>query len=240
MTVLPEGFDILHIVAVAFLALSWVAYAPLLAAFARGTLNSQLDDVRKHWIGISIIRENRTFDAVLLGHIINSVAFFGSATLIVLAGLVGTLASVSKIHEIIVQLPLVAEMGVELFALKLLVIVFLMTVSFFSFTYSLRKLIYTIALVGGLPETADDRPGRDVMIDTAATVLTEAVRSFNSGIRGYYYAVSAMFLFIGPIPCIAATAIVMFMLFYRQTSTSTANAIERYVDALGSYRNHPK
>ncbi|MDJ0947089.1 MAG: DUF599 family protein [Kiloniellales bacterium] len=134
---LSADLDLLHIAAVALLAAAWAGYTPLLAAFARGTLNVQLGVVRTRWIAISLGRENKTFDAVMLGHIIHSVAFFGSATLIVLAALVGTLASVTSVHGIVVDLPMIDAMSLELFALKLAVIFCLLLVSFFSFTRSL-------------------------------------------------------------------------------------------------------
>ncbi len=35
------------------------------------------------------------------------------------------------------------------------------------------------------------------MGEATARVLTEAVRSINSGIRGFYYSIAALFLFTG-------------------------------------------
>ncbi len=233
---LPADLDLLHIAAIALLAAAWAGYTPLLAAFARGSLNVQLGVVRTRWIAISLGRENKTFDAVMLGHIINSVAFFGSATLIVLAALVGTVASVTSVHGVVTELPFIYPMSRELFALKLAVVLCLLLVSFFSFTYALRKLIYTVALAGGLPEAeiqeVPESGARHDMVEATGTVLTEAVKSFNSGIRGYYFAVAALFLFLGPIPCMAATAVVMALLVYRQIGTRTARAIGRYVTAM--------
>ncbi len=229
---MPSDFDTLHMAAVAFLIAAWATYAPLLGRFARGTLNAQLGLVRRRWVELSMRRENRTFDAVMLGHVINSVAFFGSATLIVLAGAVGVLANAGRVHELVMTLPFVAEMSLELFAVKVLVIGMLLTISFFSFTYALRKFVYTVALLGGLPEPAEEHPHQDALIGAAAMVLSEAVRSFNSGIRGYYYSVAALFLFVIPVSCMAATGIVIVMLFYRQTSTRTAKTIDGYVDKL--------
>jgi len=44
---------------------------------------------------LNTARDHRTFDAVLLGHISNSMSIFGSATLLVLAGLLGMLDRMS-------------------------------------------------------------------------------------------------------------------------------------------------
>ena len=70
------------------------------------------------------------------------------------------------------------------------------------------------------------------MGEQSAVVLTEAVRSINTGIRGFYYAVAALFLFAGPYACIAATLAITALLYYRQLFSPTAVAIAKYVDVL--------
>jgi uncharacterized membrane protein len=229
---LPLDLTSLHLVAFALLFAAWWLYSPILSLFGRGTLNAQLGIVRLRWMRLSTQRAQRPFDAILLNQIINSVAFFGSASLIVLAALLGTFANVSSVHAVLSQLHFVAPMSIELLAANLSVVVLILGISFFAFTYSLRKLIYTVALSGGLPDQAEETPQSTIQIEATATVLTEAVRSFNNGIRGYYYAVAALFLLLGPVPCIIATCTVMAMLFYRQTLTATARAIGTYVDAV--------
>ena len=229
---LPPDLTNLHLVAFALLFAAWWLYSPILSRFGRGTLNAQLGIVRLRWILLSTQRINRPFDAILLNQIISSVAFFGSASLIVLAALLGTFANVSSVHSVLSQLHFVSPMSVELLAANLSVVVLILGISFFAFTYSLRKLIYTVALSGGLADQAVETPQFTVQVEATATVLTEAVRSFNNGIRGYYYAVAALFLLLGPVACIVATCTVMAMLFYRQTLTTTARAIGKYVDAM--------
>lgn len=240
MMSLPPDLTSLHLVAFGLLFAAWWLYSPLLSFFGRGTLNAQLGVVRLRWMRLSTQRTNRPFDAILLNQIINSVAFFGSATLIVLAALLGTFANVSSVHTVLSQLHFVAPMSIELLAANLSVVVLVLGLSFFSFTYALRKLIYTVALCGGLPDYAEETPQSAIQTEATATVLTEAVRSFNNGIRGYYYAVAALFLLVGPVPCIIATCSVMAMLFYRQTMTTTAVAIGTYVDAMNKEQDARK
>lgn len=229
---LPSDLTNLHLVAFAFLFAAWWLYSPILSLFGRGTLNAQLGIVRLRWMLLSTQRINRPFDAILLNQIVSSVAFFGSASLIVLAALLGTFANVSSVHAILSKLHFISPMSIELLAANLSVVVLILGISFFAFTYSLRKLIYTVALSGGLADQAVETPQFTVQVEATATVLTEAVRSFNNGIRGYYYAVAALFLLLGPVACIVATCTVMAMLFYRQTLTKTARAIGKYVDAM--------
>jgi uncharacterized membrane protein len=153
-----------------------------------------------------------------------------------MAGLVGAVVSLESVHEAVTGLPFVPTMSIELFALKLGTVAIVLVISFFSFTYALRKLNYVLALVGSLPEAdgAASTPGLAAMVENTATVLTEAVKSFNTGIRGYYFAVAALFLFAGPLASILATLAVMALLVWRQTATPTARAIGAFVDALAA------
>lgn len=90
---IPADLDIWRFTAIALIFAMWAGYGPILNTFGHGTLNSQLHGVRLKWMRMLLNskRESRVFDGILLGHISSQVSFFGSATLIVLAGLVGTL-----------------------------------------------------------------------------------------------------------------------------------------------------
>jgi uncharacterized membrane protein len=212
----------------------WAGYEPIQKLFGRGSINSQLHTVRQHWMNTlqSMPREHRVFDGILFGHIMNSISFFGSATLIVLAGLVGTLVNVRSVHQAMSGLAFVAPVSVEVFAVNVMVIVVILGLSFFAFTYAQRKLAYTLALVGGLREAPGKAPECAPMIAATATVLTEAVKSINNGIRGFYYAIAALFLFSGPYICIAMTLVITSVIYYRQQFSITAKAIENYVEAM--------
>jgi uncharacterized membrane protein len=214
----------------------WSFYGPILNMMGRGTLNAQLHVVRLRWMRMLLNsrRENRVFDAILLGQLSSSMSFFGSATLILLAGLVGTLASINRVHASLATMAFFPPVSLNLFTIYFVALTIIMAWSFFSFTYALRKLAYALAMIGGLNE-ADQRTHHcTVMIAQTAMVLTEAVKSLNNGIRGYYFAVAALFLFVGPYAAIAMTACVSLMLLYRQGFSKEATAIEHYVDAMNS------
>jgi uncharacterized membrane protein len=219
---LPYDFDLLHIFAVLWIFFMWSLYGPILKYFGHGTLNAQLHVVRKKWMRMLLHsrRENRVFDGILLGHISGSMSFFGSATLIVLAGLVGTLASINRVHASLTEMAFFPPISLGMFTIYFSAITLIMAICFFSFTYSIRKLAYTLAMIGGLDEAPADTPQAKIMIEQTATVLTEALKSLNSGIRGFYFAVASIILFAG------------LLLFYRQGLSTEALAIERYVQAM--------
>lgn len=233
-SLLPPDMRIEHMLALALIFVLWGLYAPILGTFGKGSLNSQLHAVRERWLSQhqSIERQHRVFDAILLGHISNSVSFFGSGTLIVLAGVFGALANVDSVYGMSRQLSFMATMSEGLFTLYFAALTLILALCFFAFTYALRKMAYTFAMLGGLQEASSASPQSLVMVEQAARVLTEAVRSINTGIRGFYYAVAALFLFTGPWISIAATLGITAILFYRQLFSPTAIAIGRYVEAL--------
>lgn len=236
---LPQDFSLAHLSALILLFGCWFAYPIILRTFGRGSLNSQLVIVRQYWIAAATKRQAKPFDAVLLGHITNSIAFFGSATLLVLAGVLSTFISVKVIHQTVQELHFIESTSLELFALQIGVLAFVVALCFFSFTYALRKLIYTIALLGALPDQSENCPTEDRLINGLNVVLSEAIKTFNFGIRGYYYAIASVALFISPIACIAATILVTSILMFRQLATPTARAIQDYVDANREWNDDP-
>ena len=232
---LPADFGLPHAVAVGLIFGLWGLYTPILKIIGRGSLNSQLHAVRLRWLQMhqGIDREHRVFDAILLGHISNSISFFGSATLLVLAGLVGTLVNVNNLYRITRDLKFIDQaISPELFTLYFLLLTLILAMCFFAFTYALRKMAYTFAMLGGLQASRAESLEAKVMGEQSAVVLTEAVRSINAGIRGFYYAIAALFLFAGPYVAIGATLVITGLLFYRQLFSPTAMAIARYVDVL--------
>jgi len=228
---LPHDFSPIHAIAIVWLFGCWFLYSPVLSRFGRGTLNSQLGVVRRHWVSAIANRVAKPFDSILFGNMVNSIAFFGSATLIVLAGVISVFTNVKVIHKTISDLNFILPISLELFALKVALLSFILSLCFLSYTYALRQLIYTTALMGALPNISENSPRQEIMIDATTTVLSGAIHTLNFGIRGYYYVISAFFMFISPYACILITTILTAVLLYRQLLTSTAQAIQDYVEA---------
>lgn len=237
MSFIPYDLDGARLAALLLIFALWMLYGPILSFLGRGTLNAQLHVVRLRWMRMLLDapRENRVVDGLLLGQISGSMSFFGSATLIVLAGLVGTLASINRVHASLVEMSFFPHVSLGLFTIYFVALIIIVAESFFSFTYALRKLAYTLAMIGGLNEAKSSNAHSQVMISQTAVVLTEAVKSLNNGIRGFYYAVAALFLFVHPYAAMVMTVATTIVLIYRQGFSTEALAIERYVDAMNQY-----
>jgi uncharacterized membrane protein len=231
---LPADFTWAHVFAIGLIFALWGFYSPILGVIGKGSLNTQLHAVRLRWLHMhqSVPRDQRVIDALMLGHISSSVSYFGSATLILLAALVGTLVNINRIYIVTRELAFLAPMSADLFALNFALVTLILVLCLFAFTYALRKMAYVFAMLGGLDVAAASAPEVSVMADQTARVLTEAVKSINNGIRGFYYAVAALFLFAGAWTCIAATLLITALIYYRQLYSPTAVAIAKYVAAL--------
>lgn len=229
---MPPDFTLYHGLTILFLLLCWFTYPILIRLFGIDPLNTQLTVARRQWVHEMANRPGKPFDAILIGHLVHSVAFFGSATLLVLAGLLTTVVKLESIHQTVGRLHFIEAGSLELFVMQFGLLFSVLTICFFSFTYALRKLLYSIALIGALPDKPEAFDGFDEQVEDTTTVLGEALKTFNFGIRGYYYAVAALFLFASPMLCMLATFLATSILLYRQVRTPTSKAISRYVGRL--------
>jgi uncharacterized membrane protein len=234
---MPYDFNGPHVISLLLIFVLWASYGPVLSWLGRGTLNAQLHVVRLRWMRMSLEshRENRVFDGILLGQLSASMSFFGSATLILLASLLGALAGIGGVHAALTRLEFFPPISLGLFTIYFASLTLIIAFSFFSFTYAIRKLGYTVAMIGGLNEARGNNSHSQVMIAQTAIVLTESVKSLNNGIRGYYFATASLFLFAGPYYAMALTLVIFSVLLYRQGFSSEALAIERYVGAMHAY-----
>ena len=80
--------------ALAWFLLAWLGYSPLIRAFrTAGSINARMDRMRRGWMHAMLGRDNRITDASLIGHTVNSAAFFASTTILALAALLGLLGN---------------------------------------------------------------------------------------------------------------------------------------------------
>lgn len=180
---MPYDFDLPHLMAVGLIFLMWAAYGPILSLLGRGTLNAQLHVVRLRWMRMLLNspRENRVIDAIMLGQLSNSMSFFGSATLILLAGLVGTLASINHVHASLTTMSFFPPMSLGVFS---------MIPRHSRSSWRRRSFLHLCVAQARLRAGNDRRPEQDtdartphctVMIAQTAVVLTKSVKSLNNG-----------------------------------------------------------
>jgi uncharacterized membrane protein len=190
------------------------------------SLNQHMLRIRIRWMTNMLYRDNRVMDSMLMGHLIHSVSFFASTTVLVLAGLLGVLASSDSAYKVVMELGFTNPTDRTVFEAKLLLLLAIFVYSFFSFTWAVRQFNYTIALIGGAPLD----PGEEALTTAkaAAKMMTLAITSFNRGLRGYYYAFASLGWMIHPYAFIALVALVTYVLWRRQFRSAAFDAVARY------------
>jgi uncharacterized membrane protein len=149
----------------------WAGYTGYADRYARRSqsLRAVMHAYREQWMQQMLVRDNRVMDVNILRNLLQGVAFFASATLLVLAGLLTILGSTDKAIEVVRALPFAAKTTLVQWELKLLVLCVIFVYAFFKFTWALRQFNYCSTLIGAAPKGPDDAFAR-----RAAEVATRA------------------------------------------------------------------
>jgi uncharacterized membrane protein len=216
--------------ALAVFALAWFFYEPLLSAFGKrrgGVLNTDMTVIRGAWMVTATGREVRLMDGQLLGHALNSASFFASSNLLLIAAAAGALFGGDSTFRSVSALEVVRTSSRLLFEVQLALVLLTLARGLLDFIWSIRQLNYCIAALGAVPEplAEAERPAYGAVL---VRLLNPALGSFNSGVRGYYFALAAAAWLFGPIAFAAATLGAVSLLFWRQRHSPAAAAIHDF------------
>ena len=205
---------------------AWIGYGPMMSRVGgRHSINTDMDAVRLRWMRhMALRRDTRLLDGQLTGHLLSSSSFFTSSNLILIAATTSVLFGGDRAYTALRGLPVVAHAPRLLFTLKIALITVTLARSLLDFIWSIRQLNYLLAIIGAAPDQASDsrllRYG-----ELCGGVLNTALSTFNSGVRGYYFALAAAAWVFGPVALALATAGAVTLLAYRQLGSSTARNI---------------
>ena len=235
-------FQIADWIALGFLIAVWHVYAWFAdtlppAGAQTGTprnLNMAMHRVRKQWMKRMVRREERVIDVILTGHTVNSIAFFASTSMIVIAGLVGTLGGSGSAFRVLENLSFTHTTTEAVFQLKVVGLIGMFVIAFYKFTWALRQYNFLCALIGAAPghESHPTEAEVDRFAEHASRMLSLALTSFNGGIRAMYFAVAWLAWFIHPYAFIATTAVMVAVLYKRQTHSRSQAAVMTYLDMV--------
>jgi uncharacterized membrane protein len=202
----------------AWLALSWLGYPRLVALIGRRrpSIDSSMLAVRKVWMHGMLERDFRVPDTMLMGQVIQSVAFFASGTIIVVGALVGALAQVDSLAAFSEGFASGVAISPESIRLALLALIGIFIYGFFMFTWTLRQYNYCIAMIGAAPMPPIETERHSRLADALARSITGAALTFNAGLRCYYFAFATLAWFLHPLLVPVTTALTTIMLIRRQ------------------------
>ena len=216
---MPVYFTTPEIAALFWFLAAWIGYSWLLehGRFARHSLNARMDRYRREWMLRMIEREVRIIDSTILGSLQNGSAFFASASLIALGGVVSLFKSSDEAQTLLSALPFAMASGHAMWDLKVFGLVVIFAYGFFKFAWAYRILNYAAILIGATPNVFDSAsPQARLMAERAAAMITLGGAHFNRGQRAFFFALGYLGWFVSPYVFMISTAAIVVVMARRQ------------------------
>ncbi|BFN14005.1 MULTISPECIES: DUF599 domain-containing protein [Marinobacter] len=197
-------------------------------ANSRSCLSNTLDLYREDWMRVMLKRENRISDASVVGNLERNGAFFASSCLLILAGIITALGYTSEAMEIFATMPFSAVPSREIWELRLVVLLVVFIYAFFKFTWSMRMYNFVAVMIGSAPLPDDSKTSpaaREAFARSAGNICNLAGDAFNLGLRSYYYALAVVAWFIHPVAFMAASTLVVYVLYRREFHSDALSAL---------------
>lgn len=222
--------SIQELIASAWFFLLWAGYTYYASSRVglKACLAGELNHYRYLWMLNLLKRDNRIPDTTIIAALERNVTFLASSTLLILAGLLTTLASTDKAIAVVANLPITHPSSAIEWELKLLVLVAIFIYAFFKFTWCARQYGFSAVLIGGAPlpdEAQADAVRADQFARGAARVLSLAGVEFNMGLRSYYFGLSCISWFVHPYLFMLCTGLVVWVLYQREFHSPTLHAL---------------
>ncbi len=206
--------------ALALFFTGWVAYATWAKrrAEVRPSILATTNQWRRRWMLQATFRENRIVDSAVTQSLSASPSFFASTSILIIGGLLAAMGATEQASELVHELPFAARTSALVFDLKLALLAAIFVHAFFRFTWSLRQYSFGAIIVGAAPEArlfVTDAQ-REAFADHAGRVMGLAAEAFNDGLRAYYLSFAAVAWFFSAWAFIAATVMVLWVLYRRE------------------------
>jgi uncharacterized membrane protein len=215
LPILPD-LPLLDLAACGWFLACWLGYTYWADHRDKPGLAATMLDYRRLWTRGMLARENRMVDVMIIGHLMNSMSFFASTSLVVVGGLAAVLGSRVEAMKVLRELPFVPETAPLLWDLKVLLLVIVFVYAFFKFTWAFRHYNYCLILLGTVPNPDRVEPAHGEIAERLALIATSTGKHFNRGVRAYYFGLGALSWFIHPLLFIAVSAAVVLILERRE------------------------
>jgi uncharacterized membrane protein len=196
---------------------------------------------RRQWMQMMLGRDNRMVDLQIIRNLNRIAAFFASTSMLILAGLLTVLGSTDKAVRIVATVPLLSDLTLLQWEMRLLGMILIFVYAFFKFSWTIRQLSYTAIQIGAMPPSGQITEDCYRRADYIADIATLAAKHSNRGLRGYYFATALSTSFIHPLALVVASSWVVLVLYRREFRSQThANlrASEAPAESAGTETAH--
>jgi uncharacterized membrane protein len=220
------GFPLIDEFVLVWFILCWTGYT-LFAWHRSGTRASLVVAMRiyrREWFKRMLGNENRIGDIAALNSLVSGSTFFASTSMLILGGLVALLGTTERVIDVVANLPFTRHDSEVVWHIKIILMIGVFIYAFFKFTWSIRQFNFCAILIGAAPRT--DRPEEhEDFLDTIVSVASFAEENFNHGLRAFYFAMAALSWFLHPWLFVAATALVVSILYQREFHSKALYAL---------------
>jgi len=227
---MPDAKLLIDSAAFGCFLLCWVGYA----RFAKRRsateicLSSVMHMYRGQWALSLLDRSNRMSDMSIIATFERNMAFFGSSSLIIVAGLLTLLGNLEEAIALFSTVPFASSQSLLQWESKLALLVVVFVYAFFKFSWAMRQIGFSAILIGAAPESGRESMSEEARRDTAeriARVVSMAGHHFNFGIRAYYFALAVLAWFLNPWLFVATTLLVVYVLYRREFRSSVLKTL---------------
>ncbi len=180
---------------------------------------------RVQWMRVMMARENRILDSSIVGNILTGIAFFASTTILAVGGLFALLGAADRAVAVVQDLPFFAETSQPMWQLKVLLLIGIFVFGFFKLAWSFRLYYNSSVLIGAAPLAPADEKTALKVAERIARLLSLAAGHSNGGLRAYFFALAALGWFLHPLVFIAASALVVLVLYRREFRSRTVKIL---------------
>lgn len=217
------------LVALAWFVGCWVTYA-LLADRTRLRHRSVayiMNEFRVHWMMAMLQRELRIIDTSIVGNILHGVAFFASTAILLVGGLIAGLAAGDQAIAVLDDLPFATETTKSSWELKMLLLISIFIYAFFKLAWAFRLFVNCSVLIGAAPLPPVAPKVIDEYASCTGYALSLASSHYNAGLRAFFFALAAVWWIMSPDAFLAATTIVVLVLYRREFHSRTLHTIRK-------------
>ncbi|MCF8069660.1 MAG: DUF599 domain-containing protein [Desulfobacterales bacterium] len=174
----------------------------------------KLQQYRKAWIEIHTGDQNSIVVVQTMRNTIMSASFMASTSVILIMGALGMLHTLGSSEIQLNSLHVLGTTDPSVEAFKLLLIVLILSYSFFNFTSHIREVNYMSFILNIPKDQLDKIEGKDSTSHLDQMFLTSGIH-FSMGIRGYYFLIPLMMWFFSPIFMIIFSLAILYILIQR-------------------------
>lgn len=180
-------------------------------------------DYRRDWMVQMITREPRIFDATILGNLRQGTAFFASASLISIGGVLALFGNTDQLIGLADDLTLDRDPEI-VWEIKLMAPLFFVTNAFLKFVWSNRLFGYCAVIMASVPNDVD-HPATLPRAMKAGEINVTAARSFNRGLRSVYFGLASVAWLLGPGFLLFASLTTCLVLWRREFASQSRDVL---------------